>query len=969
MSLTLKPLAACLVLAGLATQAFAQSSTPQRVEITGSSIKRIQTEGALPVQTISRTELDRQGILSAEQLISTLNLNGNGLDNLAGNADVVSGQARGNNGATSANLRGQGASATLVLLNGRRVAAHGLNGGVVDLNQIPFAAVDRVEVLKDGASSIYGTDAIGGVINFILRKDFKGLSASATADVTEAGGGNILRGSVVGGFGDLDKDRFNLLATLSVSDHKKLAGSERSFVNTFQADRGLSPDTRGAPFATLFTLSGAGSLKTVLTRPGQTNTATGPLYNGVTLNGINTLDLPGQAGCASQPNMGAYDEKVWAAGAGAQFGCAWDNGKAAVIQQPVTNTNAVLRGTWRLGEHQLVAEAVLGRSESAKEFSHNQISSSGGAATLTLPNGSVVPSPFRNLAYPSTGAGYNRVFNALVATFPELEANRGLPMAFRWRCIACGPREIETQSDTSRYLLAMDGPLPFLAGWDYRLGASSAKSTSKSVLGSGYHYWQGFANLLNTGVLNPFLLAGEAQTPQAMAALDAISARGVSLYGGEFSMTQADATVSGPLFKLPGGDVLAAVGVDMRTEKYKFNGNQSVNTNDVATWVFNAPFDNVNALAGAKRDIKAAFAEVILPVTKQLELNLSARQDDYTGFGSTSNPKVSARFTPTDSLLMRGSYSTGFRVPTFNQLYNGVTESPYSGVGIVDPERCPALVVNTTPGNACNAITFNTLFGGKADLGPEEAKMATLGLVWQVSPQVSASVDWWSIERNGTIQSLGITGATGLLANYALFKDRFIRNTAGNIVQIDQRWINAGETVTKGLEVGVRGTSPFMKGRLSGGLDVAYLLEKKSRLVPSAPFGVSEVGVFTRSGDLGIRWKHTAFVSYTEGAWNGTLTQLYRGGYAGYVPPGVNSSYTPSAWEPLVKPYATYGASVSYSGLKGMTLLFGIKNLFDKDPPYAHAQDTNTGSGSSWEPRVADPRGRSYQFGLEYKFF
>ena len=139
--------------------------------------------------------------------------------------------------------------------------------------------------------------------------------------------------------------------------------------------------------------------------------------------------------------------------------------------------------------------------------------------------------------------------------------------------------------------------------------------------------------------------------------------------------------------------------------------------------------------------------------------------------------------------------------------------------------------------------------------------------------------------------------------------------------------------------------------------------------MPSAPFGVSEVGVFTRSGDLGIRWKHTAFVSYTEGAWNGTLTQLYRGGYAGYVPPGVNSSYTPSAWEPLVKPYATYGASVSYSGLKGMTLLFGIKNLFDKDPPYAHAQDTNTGSGSSWEPRVADPRGRSYQFGLEYKFF
>ena len=164
---------------------------PQRITVTGSSIKRIAAEGALPVQTISAAELTRQGIVNAEQLIATLTSNGNGLDNLASNSDVVSGQARGNNGATSANLRGQGSNATLILLNGRRIAAHGLNGGTVDLNQIPMAAVERVEVLKDGASSIYGTDAIGGVINFILRTNFQGLRAAASIDVTEAGGGNI----------------------------------------------------------------------------------------------------------------------------------------------------------------------------------------------------------------------------------------------------------------------------------------------------------------------------------------------------------------------------------------------------------------------------------------------------------------------------------------------------------------------------------------------------------------------------------------------------------------------------------------------------------------------------------------------------------------------------------------------------------------------------------------------------------
>ena len=186
---TLTPLATAIALLGLTPLSQAQTSE-QRVEITGSSIKRIASEGSLPVQIITRQDLERQGIVTAEQLISSLSVNGNGLDNLASNADVVAGAARGNNGASCANLRGQGCAATLVLLNGRRIAAHGLNGGVVDLNSIPMAAVERIEILKDGASAIYGTDAIGGVMNFILRKNFSGLEAQAFADVTEAGGGS-----------------------------------------------------------------------------------------------------------------------------------------------------------------------------------------------------------------------------------------------------------------------------------------------------------------------------------------------------------------------------------------------------------------------------------------------------------------------------------------------------------------------------------------------------------------------------------------------------------------------------------------------------------------------------------------------------------------------------------------------------------------------------------------------------------
>lgn len=970
----LKTIVRAIALLGVAAPALAQQPAPaaQRVEITGSSIKRIAAEGALPVQTITRDELDKQGIVNAEQLIATLTINGNGLDNLASNADVVSGQARGNNGATSANLRNQGANATLILLNGRRVAAHGLNGGVVDLNQIPMAAVERVEVLKDGASSIYGTDAVGGVINFILRQDFTGLRAAASADITEAGGSNRFRASLLGGLGNYDRDGFNVMASLSLTDSKMLRGDQRDFVNTFQADRGLSPDTRGTPFATLFLpVTNANTIRNVLTRPGGANNGTGPLYNGATLNSVNTLDLPGAAGCASQPGMGPYAELLWnsaTAAPASQLGCAYDTGRAAVIQQPVRNTNLVSRGMLRLGEHRLTAEVLLGRSESSKVFSENQISSSSSVATVTLPNGSTTASPFRNLAYPSTGAGYARVFNALVGAIPALSANAGQPMTFRWRCMACGQRENDTTTDTGRLLLALDGTLPWASGWDYRLGAYQAYSKSKSVLGGGYHNWVGLARLINTGVLNPFLLAGEAQSQAAMDGLAAISAEGTALYGGKYTTSQVDAMVSGPLFKLPAGDVQAAFGVDVRQEKYKFDGNLAVNTNDINTWIFNAAFDNVNALGGVKRDIKAVYGEVVLPVTKQLELNLSARFDEYTGFGSTTNPKASLRYAASPELVLRASYSTGFRVPTFNQQYNGRTESAYTGAGVPDPLSCPAGVVSTAPG--CTAVTFNTFFGGVANLQPEESQMANVGLIWQPMNAFSASLDWWEIRREGTIQALGVTGSNGFINNYALLSGRFIRNAAGALTHIDTSWINSGETHTAGLEMGLRGNGRFTDGaRWTAGLDLSYLLKKRSRLLESSPWGASEVGVFTRSSELGIRWKHSAFYTYSQGPWSGTLRQQYVGGYAGYVPPGVaNGNVRPANWEPRVEPYMLHHASLAYSGIKNLTVTVGVKNLFNEDPPFANSYDTNTGSGSSWEPRVADPRGRSYTFALDYQF-
>jgi iron complex outermembrane recepter protein len=189
-------------------------------------------------------------------------------------------------------------------------------------------------------------------------------------------------------------------------------------------------------------------------------------------------------------------------------------------------------------------------------------------------------------------------------------------------------------------------------------------------------------------------------------------------------------------------------------------------------------------------------------------------------------------------------------------------------------------------------------------------------------------------------------------------------------VQIDQRWVNAGESMTSGVDINLRANGRIADGKWSAVLDGSYLLEKKSRILANSAWSDSEIGVFSRTGDLGLRWKHTLTGSYQTGNWTTTLTQIYRAGYKDAVLPGVaNGSVKPVDWKSDVDAYTTYNASVTYSGIKNLGLTVGIKNLFDQNPPFTAVYDSDTGAGSSWEPRVADPRGRSLTLLASYKFF
>lgn len=968
-----------LLATSLTAPAFAQDApTPAAAEtaedegtaiiVTGSRIKRDPNDSSLPLQVITNEEFSREGISSPEQLIMFLSTNGSGADNLASNSDVVSGAQRGTNGVSSANLRGQGSASTLVLLNNRRVAAHGLSGSSVDVNQIPFAAIERVEVLKDGASAIYGTDAIGGVINFITKKDFTGLSLNGFVDVTDAGGGNIYRLSGVAGYGDLDDQGFNIMGAVSYSWNKKLRGSDRSFVNGNQPNRGLSIDTRGTPISTAFNIAANafqnpnGTLLTGLTiGTAQVNFAAG---------GINPLDVPGGAGCESMDGGLAYDEVLWAVPS-ARFACAWDTGRAAVLQQPIQTLTYYGRAVARIVEdHEISFEVTGSSADSAKSFSHAQLSANGTNLNWAMPR------------TPATAATYDSVVSAIrsIITDPAqlaaFNARAALerPISGRWRCIACGPREYETSTDTFRAAIGIEGPI--VEGWDYRAGASYAKSESSSLLGSGYYFrgtlangaydplapqvagapagFRGLVGALNSGLLNPFSVG---QSAAGLAALQSISAEGTTLYGGQYEVKQLDYSVSGSLFEIWGGTVQVAAGIDYRKETYSFNGSAAAAA--AAPVIFLAAFDNVNALTEKNREVKAAYAEVLIPLFDGLEITGAVRADDYTGFGTTVNPKVSFKYRPWEPLMFRGSYNTGFRVPSFNQIFNGVTISPNPGNALVDPTTCPGgLPSGPQPG--CAVINPESASGGNLNLGPETSEQFSVGVVIQPSSRFSLSVDYWNIAVDNTIGTITIPQ---LLANIGSFSDRIFR-TNGIITGVDLRTGNFGSRRTEGLEIMARGGIDAFDGVVTAGLDGTYLLNKREKLLPNLPYS-DLIGVFTFTGDLGLKWKHNAFISYTNDDIALTFSQIFRNGYKNQALPG---SAARSDFNPRVKEYITYNASLSFIGIPGYKLTAGVRNVFDKDPPFAITYDSNTGAGGSWEPRVADPRGRSFTISVETKF-
>ena len=894
----------------------------ERVEITGSALRRIDAETALPVQIITREEVEKSGASNVEQFLQGLNvaLQGNNNSVQATSSGATAG------GVSSVSLRGLGSQRTLVLIDGKRVAAGGTltDSTTVDVNHIPIAAIERVEVLKEGASAIYGSDAIGGVINFILRKDYVGGEATIHGTVTEQSGGRGFGANTLLGFGDFAKQRFNATIALDYRKNDGLVGSQRGF-----ASRGIFPEYLND------------------TSSGNTFPA-----NFAAADGSFGTRNPAFPGC---PGPYSHFSPLFANLLGSQ-GCRFDPA-GLVTLIPETEQSSIF-ATGRFG--------ILPALEAYGQFSYSNKESRTIIQPVPLSDQFALPPnhPLFNVA------PYNGFSTFLLQPsspfYPTaFLTSQGLPtnvdLLVRYRDALSGNRDVTNTSDQIRGLIGLKGSFGSGSNWDYDAALLHVETKLTEKVNGGYPSLTGILPVLNSGLVNPF---GPTTDPAVLAQIEAAQFRG-DAYKTKNSIDSALYTLRGDVFKLPAGPVALAIGGEGRKEAFKLDPSAPIQSGDISGYGGNFfPIDR-------ERGVRALFAEVGVPVSKTLELTAAARYDDYEGVGSKTSPKIAARWQPTRQVIVRGSYGKGFRAPNLTELYQPQTTG-VTAPGLSDPTRCP------TTGDARDCVTqFPIVLGGNPELKPETSTNTTIGTVWEPTSNMSFGVDFWEVKLKETI-IFGITPDVilndpqfaGLITRAA--PDGTCPGCPGQIVNIQQTNLNFGQTNVQGLDADFKVRFPAAAaGTFTVGLNGTYYLKYEIQNIDGTFTSINgQVSpIVNGAGGVIPRWRHYAYLDWARKPWNVTFANQYQSHYQDILGTFEDPSDPAFTGPRKVSAYSIFHLFASYEGAftKNLRLTAGIRNLFDKDPPYTNAGGQNYFQ-SGYDPGYADPRGRLLQLSATYKF-
>jgi outer membrane receptor protein involved in Fe transport len=977
----------------------------ETVIVTGSNIRRSNLETTIPITVLDQRAIELRGALLPSELLTSLP----SVSNLPENETRLgSSGARGDN--ANLNLRNMGATATLVLINGRRMAINPFTAGLsqaVNINHLPTQGIARIEVLRDGASSVYGSDAVGGVINYVLRRDFEGVEALLRYSQPEAGGGESVQGAVTFGTRFAD-DRGRLFGTFEGLSRDATLLTERDFSRTsLNVDRAPAPfNALGGPFDAR---SARGFWPTFRIGTSTANNFFRPV------NGTPALTT-------AAPSRTTNPEFFLDLN---QFGFA---------SPKTTRGNAFLTAEYDISSR-LTAFAEFGYYGSSSTMRRQPLALNAPTSDqlMVMPIDSPF-NPYGSRFYHVTGAP-NTDGTARVVGAPRTVSFTQLTI----RNLAA--ESVETKADVFRIVGGVRGKFGKTWEWESSLFYNEVSGTDDAFPDIRESKLQAAIARTDTSAYNPFgytfrvangaVVADQPYTnPQSV--VDSFSE--VYSRSAESSIASADFRTSGTLFSFWDNEVKAAFGMEFRREELSdvrppFSGENPASSgldplnND---FLLHPPRPDVFG----EREVTSAYVETVVPLVSSereipllnsLELTASARFESYSDFGETTKPKIGVNWRPTSWLMVRGSYNEGFMAPSLAALYTSSRWSITAGAGDLDAYRNPFL--NEGP------YVKRTYFGGNPDLKPQESEGTTYGIVFDVPgiKGLSLTADLWSIDRTNLLGQRSTAQidasdtallraytraqiAAGVAVNqidigsgatyrgdpdvqrYALTpEDRAAfaaynaanptnpAAPAGRIFARYQPFLNLSSSQHEGVDFGFRYAMPRQSwGRILITSDWSYLDRSRTTLAPVNVAPIENNGLYA---DGAAKWRSTTNINWDLGAWNAglgiyhvgkthdsgaTTTQaIYESlGKPSYIEPFFTAGNT--LYRLVIDPVVTYNLSLGYkfetaspTWLTNTRVRLSIANLTDEPPPLtsgAFGYDAGVSqvllSGRSWSLEV-----------------
>jgi iron complex outermembrane receptor protein len=987
----------------------------EQIVVTGSRIQRADLEKTIPITVLDAQQMEtRNAVLPAELLTSLPSV-----VNLPQNETRLgSSGARGDN--ANLNMRNLGATATLILQDGRRMAINPMTAGLsqaVNVNQLPTRGIDHIEVLRDGASSIYGSDAVGGVINYVLKRRMDGVEASVRYDQPAQGAGEMLQAGLAFG-STFAEGRGRLFGTLAGLTRNEVRLTDRNFSNSsLNVDRAPAGfNALAGPFDQRFT---RGYYPTF--RLGSTGTS-GATWYLLPANGTPTLSTTNPTTAA---NRALYPDFMLDIN---QFGFA---------SPKVRRGDVFLSAEFDITDSLTIfGDASYYAAESTMQRQPLAVNGPTTDQAMVMP----VDSPFNPFG--------SRYFSPTGAPNADGSLRRaGTPQAIaltQFMIAGLAPESVKTNSDAMRLVAGLRGAIADTSWkWESSLfynevnGEDNASPDVResllaaAIAGSGGTYFNPFGYTFR--VANNAVVVDQPYTnPQAL--VDSFSdtyRRTARSY-----LASADARASGRLITLGSMDIQAAVGVEHRREDLRdlrppFHGENPASSGLPTTnndFILHPARPDVRG----ERDVTSAYAEVVVPVVTEerslpfvnsFEISASGRFEHYSDFGNTTKPKIGANWRPVSWLMLRGSYNEGFMAPSLAALYTS-TRWSISTNGTADPYLNAAI----GQGN----YTMRNYFGGNPDLKPQESKGTTFGFVLDVPgvQGLSITADYWKIERTNL---LGQRGVADILANDAALLRAYTAaqvaagvapnnidvgagtsgyrgdpavvrlaptpeqlaafatwNAAnpgspaaptGLVWSTDTPFLNLSSATNKGVDVGVRYLLPrFSWGRIGLNTDASWLWRAKT-VVPTTAGSVVSNDLY---GGGAARWRTTSNITWENGPWNAGLGIYHVGktldtptvsravyqnlGSPSYIKPFFTNGNT--VYRLVIDPVVSFNFSLGYqldakSGLGDTRLRLGIANLSDRKPPLSAS-----GDGFGYDPSTSQNllNGRTFSFEVTSRF-